>query len=256
MEEKKKLALSVEDVEITYRVVNPLRFTQLLRRKKKAEKGFRAVKGISFQVEQGEIVGIVGKNGSGKSTLLRAIAGIYAADRGKIDTFGHSVGLMAIGVGFQNALSGRDNIYLSGMLMGFSKSEIQKKEQEIIDFSELGSFIDKPVESYSSGMHSKLAFSITAIMESEIILIDETLSVGDRQFKRKSLDKMKELINRDDTTVLIVSHSDATLADLCSRVIWMHDGKVRMDGPAEEVLAAYSEFMDAASKNNPGGDSQ
>lgn len=248
MDETKKLALSVEDVEITYRVVNPLRFKELIRRKKKANKGFRAVKGISFQVEQGEIVGIVGRNGSGKSTLLRAIAGIYSADAGKIETFGHSVELMSIGVGFQNVLSGRDNIYLNGMLMGFSKSEIQKKEQEIIEFSELGEFIDNPVESYSSGMHSKLAFSITAIMESEIILIDETLSVGDREFKKKSLEKMKELINREDTTVLIVSHSDATLAELCSRVIWMHDGKVRMDGPTAEVLAAYSEFMDAASR--------
>lgn len=248
MDETKNLALSVEDVDITYRVVKPLRFKELVHRTKKADKGFRAVKGVSFQVKQGEIVGIVGKNGSGKSTLLRAIAGIYAPDGGKIDTFGHSVGLMAIGVGFQNALSGRDNIYLSGMLMGFSKAEIQQKEQEIIEFSELGEFIDKPVESYSSGMHSKLAFSITAIMESEIMLIDETLSVGDRRFKKKSLGKMKELIHREDTTVLIVSHSDATLADLCSRVIWMHDGKVRMDGPAKEVLEAYSEFMDAASK--------
>lgn len=256
MEETKKCALSLEDVEITYRVVKPLRIKQLANWKKDTNKGFRAVKGISFQVKQGEIVGIIGKNGSGKSTLLRAIAGIYSPDAGKIDTFGHSVGLMAIGVGFQNVLSGRDNIYLSSMLMGFSKSEIQKKEQEIIDFSELGDFIDEPVESYSSGMHSKLAFSITAIMESEIMLIDETLSVGDRSFKKKSLEKMKELINREDTTVLIVSHSDTTLAELCSRVIWMHDGKVRMDGPAEEVLAAYSQFMDEASKNNPGGSAQ
>ena len=249
MDETKKVALSVENVGITYRVVKPLRFKELVRRKKRTpNKGFQAVKGISFQVEQGEIVGIVGKNGSGKSTLLRAIAGIYSPDAGKIDTFGHSVGLMAIGVGFQNALSGRDNIYLSGMLMGFPKSEIQKKEQEIIEFSELGEFIDNPVESYSSGMHSKLAFSITAIMESEIILIDETLSVGDRNFKKKSLEKMKELITREDTTVLIVSHSETTLAELCGRVIWMHDGRVRMDGPTGEVLAAYSAFMDEASR--------
>lgn len=249
MDGTKNVALSLENVEITYRVVKPLRFKQLVSRKnKRANKGFQAVKGISFQVEQGEIVGIVGKNGSGKSTLLRAIAGIYSPDAGKIDAFGHSVELMAIGVGFQNVLSGRDNIYLSSMLMGFSKEEIQKKEQEIIDFSELGEFIDNPVESYSSGMHSKLAFSITAIMEAEIILIDETLSVGDRSFEKKSLEKVKELINREDTTVLLVSHSNSTLAELCSRVIWMHEGKIRMDGPTEEVLAAYNEFMDATSE--------
>lgn len=242
------LTLSVRDVEITYRVVKPIRVVDLIRHRAPKEKYFQAVKGVSFDIKHGEIVGLIGKNGSGKSTLLRAVAGIYSPDNGTIDTFRHTVGLMAIGVGFQNVLSGRDNIYLSGMLMGFSKEEIRKKEQEIIDFSELGSFIDEPVESYSSGMHSKLAFSITAIMESEIMLIDETLSVGDRRFKRKSLEKMKELINREDTTVLIVSHSDVTLAELCSRVIWMHDGKIRMDGPTKEVLAAYSEFMDRKTK--------
>lgn len=244
------LALSIRDVEITYRTVKPVRVADLIRRRIPKGKYFQAVKGVSFDVKHGEIVGIIGKNGSGKSTLLRAVAGIYSPDNGTIDTFGHTVGLMAIGVGFQNVLSGRDNIYLSGMLMGFSKEEIRKKEQEIIDFSELGSFIDEPVESYSSGMHSKLAFSITAIMESEIMLIDETLSVGDRRFKQKSLTKMKELINREDTTVLIVSHSDVTLAELCSRVIWMHDGKIRMDGSAEEVLAAYSAFMDEPEKKD------
>ena len=244
MDRMKELALSIRDVEISYRIVKSLKVADLIRHREPAGKFFHAVKGISFDLRQGEIVGIIGKNGSGKSTLLRAIAGIYSPDKGIIETFGHTAGLMAIGVGFQNVLSGRDNIYLSGMLMGFSKEDIRKKEQEIIDFSELGAFIDEPVESYSSGMHSKLAFSITAILQAEIMLIDETLSVGDRQFKRKSLAKMKELINRDDTTVLIVSHSDTTLAELCSRIIWMHDGVIRMDGPAEEVLAAYNAFMD------------
>lgn len=246
MEYHEKLSLSVENVEIAYRVVKPLKIADIIKKRKK-DKLFRAVKGVSFVVYPGEIVGIVGRNGSGKSTLLRAIANIYAPDKGRIDTYGQSVGLMAIGVGFQNALSGRDNIYLSGMLMGFSKEYIRQKEQQIIEFSELEAFIDEPVESYSSGMHSKLAFSITAIMESDIMLIDETLSVGDRAFKKKSLAKMKELIRREDKTVLIVSHSNETLAELCSRIIWMDSGIIRMDGPVEVVLAAYSEYMDKKS---------
>lgn len=247
MDENNQPALSLQDVEISYRTVKPLRFFELLRRGS-SQQYFHAVKGVSFALRQGEIVGIVGNNGSGKSTLLRAIAGIYAPDKGSINTFGRTAALMAIGVGFQNALSGRDNIYLSGMLMGFSKKQIQEKERDIIAFSELEAFIDQPVESYSSGMHSKLAFSITAILESKIILIDETLSVGDRRFRQKSLDKMKELITREDTTVLIVSHSDGTLAELCSRVLWMHDGIIKMDGPTQEVLAAYNRFMDDSGK--------
>lgn len=247
MDNEKEIVLSVRDVEISYRVVESLRLADLIRRRGAGKKQFRAVKGISFDVRQGEIVGIIGKNGSGKSTLLRAIANIYSPDKGSIDTHGRSVGLMAIGIGFQPALTGRDNIYLSGMLMGFSKEQVRAKEQEIIEFSELGDFIDKTVDSYSSGMHSKLAFSITAVMESDIMLIDETLSVGDRAFKQKSMAKMQELINQDDKTVVLVSHSDTTLSDLCSRVIWMHDGKIRMDGPTEEVLDCYREFMDRAS---------
>lgn len=250
MDEMNDVVLSLRDVEIAYRVVKPLKIADLIRQREPAGKYFRAVRGVSFDLHRGEIVGIVGKNGSGKSTLLRAIAGIYSPDKGEINTFGHTAGLMAIGVGFQNALSGRDNIYLSGMLMGFHKEEIKAKEQEIIDFAELGSFIDEPVESYSSGMHSKLAFSITTILESDIILIDETLSVGDRRFKQKSLGRMKKLINQDETTVLIVSHSDTTLAELCSRVIWMHDGVVKMDGPTEEVLEAYGAFMDDRAKGS------
>lgn len=248
MDNTKDIVLSARDVEIAYRVVQPLKLADLIKKRGRGteEKLFRAVKGVSFDVRQGEIVGIIGKNGSGKSTLLRAIANIYSPDKGSIDTYGHSVGLMAIGIGFQASLTGRDNIYLSGMLMGFTKEQIREKEQEIIEFSELGDFIDKTVDSYSSGMHSKLAFSITAVMESDIMLIDETLSVGDRAFKKKSMAKMQDLISQEDKTVVVVSHSDTTLADLCSRVIWMHDGKIKMDGPTEEVLACYREFTDGA----------
>ncbi len=245
MMDKKRMVLSVKDVEICYRVVRPLFFLQVFRKgRKKKSRYFRAVKGVSFDIGQGEIVGIIGKNGSGKSTLLRAIAGIYDPDKGQIDLCGNSVGLMAIGVGFINELSGRDNIYLSGMLLGFSRSQIDKKVDEIIAFSELGDFIDETVGSYSSGMYSKLAFSITAIMEMDILLVDETLSVGDRRFKRKSQDKMLELIQRDDKTVLIVSHNTGTLKDLCQRVLWLDDGKIVMDGETQQVLNAYEQKVD------------
>ena len=167
----------------------------------------KAVDDLSFEIRQGEILGLLGPNGSGKSTMLRAIAGIFSPDEGKIDLHGHSVSLLSIGVGFQKELTGRENIVLSGMLLGFGEEEIKKKTEEIIEFSELEEFIDMPVRTYSSGMYSKLAFSITAILETDIMLIDEVLSVGDHKFKKKSYKKMKQLIGKKDRTVVIVSHN-------------------------------------------------
>ena len=144
---------------------------------------------MSFNVPKGNILGIVGKNGSGKSTMLNAIAGIFAPDSGTIDLKGNSVSLLSIGVGFQRELTGRENIILSGMLLGFSEKAVRERMEEIIEFSELGKFIDAPVRTYSSGMYSKLAFSITAILETDIMLIDEVLSVGDARFKKKVITK-------------------------------------------------------------------
>ncbi len=238
-------AISVKDVKIQYRVMNKMSLLKAILNPKKFSKTeyFEAVKGISFEVEKGKILGIVGKNGSGKSTLLRAIAGIFCPDEGTIDLHGHSISLLSIGVGFQNALSGRENIFLSGMLLGFTKEQIEEKLDEIIEFSELGTFIDRPVKTYSSGMHSKLAFSITAILETEIMLIDEVLSVGDAKFKKKSYAKMKSLIDNKDRTVIIVSHSSETLKNLCDNILWIHDGEMKMLGTVDEVLPKYNEFM-------------
>lgn len=188
-------------------------------------------------------MGVVGKNGSGKSTMLKAIAGIFTADEGEIDLHGHSISLLSIGVGFDKRLSGRENIFLSGLLLGFSEKQIKEKMDEIIEFSELGNFIDKPVKTYSSGMYSKLAFSITAILETEIMLIDEVLSVGDAKFKKKSYKKMKSLINQKNRTVIIVSHSSDTLRKLCDTILWLHDGEIKMLGSVDEVLPVYEEFM-------------
>ena len=237
--------ISVKDIKIRYRFLKKVSLIKSMFSFKKLNKTeyFEAVKGVSFEVEKGQILGIVGKNGSGKSTLLRAIAGIFSPDEGSIDLHGHNVSLLSIGVGFNTSLTGRENIYLSGMLLGFTREQIDAKLDEIIEFSELGKFIDRPVKTYSSGMHSKLAFSITAILETEIMLIDEVLSVGDVKFKKKSYEKMKSLIEDRDRTVIIVSHSTETLQKLCDNILWIHDGEMKMLGTVDEVLPKYNEFM-------------
>ncbi len=240
-----EIAITVKDLKIRYKSVQAYSIKKSLLRMKNAEtKEFEAVRGISFEVKQGEILGITGKNGSGKSTMLRALANIFSADEGSIDLHGHSVSLLAIGVGFMKDLTGRENIMLSGMLLGFTEEQVREKMPEIIDFAGLGKFIDMPVRTYSSGMYSKLAFSITAILETEIMLIDEVLSVGDEKFKKKSYKKMKSLISNRDRTVVIVSHNLNTLEELCDRVLWMHDGKMKKIGEPHEVLEEYREFMD------------
>ena len=242
--DKNDIAIEVNNLWIGYKNIQAYSIKKSLLKLKKAHVGeFQAVKGVSFTVPKGEILGIIGKNGSGKSTMLKALAGIFSPDQGTIDLKGHTVSLLSIGVGFQKEVTGRENILLSGMLLGFSEEEIRAKMPEIIEFAELGKFIDMPVKTYSSGMHSKLAFSITAILETEIMLIDEVLSVGDAKFKKKSYAKMKELISNKNRTVVIVSHSIDTLKDLCDRVMWMHDGEIKMIDEPETVLEQYEEFM-------------
>ena len=237
-------SITVRDLKIRYKSVQAYSIKKsLLRFMGVDTEAFEAVRGISFDVKQGEILGITGKNGSGKSTLLRALANIFSADEGSIDLHGHSVSLLAIGVGFKNEMTGRENIMLSGMLLGFSEKEVRERMDEIIDFAGLGKFIDMPVRTYSSGMYSKLAFSITAILETDIMLIDEVLSVGDEKFKKKSYAKMKSLISQRNRTVVIVSHNLKTLEELCDRVMWMHEGKIVKIGEPKEVLQEYREFM-------------
>lgn len=239
-----EFAIIVENLYIRYKSLKSYSIKKNLLRLKKSEADeFEAVKGVSFKVPKGEIMGIIGKNGSGKSTMLRAIAGIFSADEGSIDLCGNKVALLSIGVGFNQRLTGRENILLSGMLLGYTETEVRAKMQEIIDFAEIGQFIDKPVRTYSSGMHSKLAFAITTVLETDVMLVDEVLSVGDERFKKKSFNKMKELISNKERTVMIVSHNIAQLNELCDTVMWMHEGKIIKIGPSEEVLAEYKEFM-------------
>ena len=243
MEEKH--AIEVKDLVISYQNLKKTSIKKtLLHLKRQKPDRFVAVKGISFYVREGEILGIIGKNGSGKSTTLNALAGIFSPDSGSIDLNGHSISLLSIGVGFIREMTGRENITLSGMLLGFTEEQVKAKEQEIIDFAEIGEFIDMPVRTYSSGMYSKLAFSITAILETDIMLIDEVLSVGDQKFKKKSYEKMKSLISNKDRTVVIVSHSIETLKQLCDTVMWMHEGQIKRIGDPSEVLDEYVAFME------------
>ena len=245
---EKKIALSVRDLHIFYRGLKKTSIRSSWMRLKDKVEIFEALKGVSFDLEEGKILGIIGKNGSGKSTMLRAIAGIFSPDEGTIDLHGRRVSLLSIGVGFNKKLTGRENVYLSGMLLGFSEEQIAEKEKEIIDFADIGKFIDRPVKTYSSGMYSKLAFAITAILETDIMLIDEVLSVGDQRFKEKSYNKMKELISDDTRTVVIVSHSLSTIEELCDEVLWLNDGEMIEQGDPAEVLPRYTEFMKSNQK--------
>ena len=237
-------AIVVKDLKIRYKCMKPTSIKKnLLHFRKTQVEKFEALHGVTFSVKKGDVIGIVGKNGSGKSTLLNTIAGIFSPDEGSVELNSDSVGLMSLGVGFQRMMSGRENILISGMLLGFSEEEVRAKMDEIITFAGLGQFIDMPVKTYSSGMYSKLAFAITAILEPEILLIDEVLSVGDANFKKKSFAKIKELIADRNRTVLIVSHSLESLRTLCNQILWLHEGNLMKIGPTDEVLAEYEAFM-------------
>ena len=239
----KELALKVDHVSIDYHDLSHMSLHQsVLKGEAKRSNVVRAVNDVSFTVDKGEILGIVGRNGSGKTTLLRAIAGIFQPDEGTIDTFDNRVSLMAIGIGFNGNNTGRENILKSGMLLGCSLDYVKEHMDAIIEFSELGEFIDRPVRTYSSGMYSKLSFAVTAILDTDIMLVDEVLSVGDEHFRQKSYKKMEELM-LSDRTVLIVSHATNTLKKFCDKVLWINDSRLMMIGETEKVLSAYDESM-------------
>ncbi|MDD6274963.1 MAG: ABC transporter ATP-binding protein [Clostridiaceae bacterium] len=232
--------ITARDVRIVYKTLKSLTIrNSLLSFRPGRMDTFEAIHPMSFETHEGDVVGIIGKNGSGKSTLLRAVSGIFSPDSGEIETYGNTVSLMALGVGFRPDLSGRENIFLSGLLLGFRESQIRERLDEIIEFSELGDFIDRPVRTYSNGMFSKLAFSISAIMEPDILLIDEVLSVGDAKFKKKSYQKIRTLLSERVKTAMIVSHNMDTLRTLCNRVLWIHEGHLVADGSTDEVIRAY-----------------
>lgn len=236
--------ITVSDVRVSFHNLKHMSIHQMIRNPAFGKtETTEALRGVSFSVGQGEIVGMIGRNGSGKTTLLKTISGIIQSDSGTVETGGQRISLMTLGAGFKDAATGRDNIMISGMLMDYPAEYIKAKMDEIIEFSELGEFIDRPVRTYSSGMFAKLSFAITAILEMDVMLVDEILSVGDEHFQQKSFERMRELITNEKRTGLIVSHDLDALREICTRVIWIHDGLVRMDGGTDEVIDAYARFM-------------
>ena len=204
---------------------------------------FRALEDVNFHIEKGQVCGIIGRNGAAKSTLLKIIAGVLAPTKGTVKVNGNIAPMLELGAGFDQDLSARENIYLNGAILGYSKEFLDQKYQDIVDFSELHEFMDNPIRTYSSGMMIRLAFSIATIVEPEILIVDEILSVGDASFAEKSGKRMRELMS-GGTTVLMVSHVLEQIREMCDRVIWMDHGKVIMDGDPDEVCDAYLSSID------------
>lgn len=196
---------------------------------------------ISFSVNKGEVLGIVGKNGAGKSTLLKIISGVLKPTKGKVTSYGNIVPMLELGSGFDMELSGRENIYLNGAILGYSQQFLDSKYDEILEFSELQEFIDMPIRNYSSGMLMRLAFSIATVVQPEILIVDEILAVGDEGFQNKSKARMLELMG-GGTTVLFVSHSLEQIEQMCDRVLWLENHKIKMLGSTPEVCQAYRAY--------------
>lgn len=197
-----------------------------------------ALKDVSFEVQPGEVIGIIGRNGAGKSTLLKILSRITEPTSGEVMLHGRVASLLEVGTGFHPELTGRENIYLNGTILGMQKAEIDYKFDEIVAFSEIEKFLDTPVKRYSSGMYVRLAFAVAAHLEPEILLVDEVLAVGDAAFQKKCLGKMED-VARHGRTILFVSHNTSAVQSLCSRTIWIDTGGIRMEGPSSAVVAAY-----------------
>lgn len=204
-------------------------------------KEFRALKHISFKVRPGEVVGLVGTNGSGKSTMLKIIAGVLEASEGECVVRGNIAPLIELGAGFDMELTARENIYLNGSLLGYTRQFLDAHFDEIVDFAELRDFVDMPLKNYSSGMVARIAFAIATITEPDVLIVDETLSVGDVFFQRKCEDRIRHFIESGSVTVLFVSHDIDQVERICQRAVWIEKGDLRMDGPVVEVCTAYRE---------------
>lgn len=207
-----------------------------------SRKKVEALRDVSFTVRSGETIGLIGRNGCGKSTLFRVLAGIFRPDRGTLVRHCDRVSLLALNVGFDPNLSGADNLIISCMFLGASRREARAMFDEIVEFSELGEFIDEPLKTYSSGMVARLGFSVGLKMKADLLLIDEVLGVGDAAFREKATNAMKQRINSDQA-VMLASHSDGTILELCERVIWLENGAVRQQGDPAAVLQAYRQHI-------------
>jgi len=244
------LAISVKDLGVTYRTsfqATPT-FKETIVRLGRGQRVVREVKAlqeVSFDVQHGTVLGIIGHNGAGKSTLLRTIAGILPPNQGSVEVRGRVSTLLALGVGFNGYLTGRENVILGGLAAGLSREQVEDKFEEIAAFADLGDFIDMPMRTYSSGMYSRLAFSVAVNMDPDILLIDEALSAGDTKFKRRASAKMSEIMNTA-RTMLLVSHGLGTIKDLCNDCIWMDHGRLMMRGTPDDCVAAYNESVNAS----------
>jgi len=238
---KVKKAIRVVDVSKKFKLVydKPYTLKERLVFWNKTKTGYHEVlKHVSLDIEKGETVALIGVNGSGKSTLLKLMTRIIYPNEGNIEIDGKLTSLLELGAGFHPDFTGRENIYFNASIFGLTAAEIDSRVSEIIEFSELGSFIDSPVRTYSSGMYMRLAFSVAINVDAEILLIDEILAVGDQHFQEKCFNKLKEL-KKSGKTIVIVSHSLESVKDLCDRAIWIYDGEIRMDGNCSKVINEY-----------------
>lgn len=240
----KEITISARDVAMRFRLSDDriLSLKEFVTRKLSGKikiSEFWALKGISFDVHKGEVLGIIGRNGSGKSTLLKCISGILKPTRGSVSCNGNIVPMLELGSGFDPDLTGRENVFLNGAILGYTEEFLKEKFDEILEFSELGEFIDVPIRNYSSGMMARLAFSVATVVNPQILIVDEILSVGDEAFQAKSRARMMELMG-GGTTVLFVSHSLDQIREMCDRVLWIDSGEMKMFGPTDEVCNAYS----------------
>jgi ABC-type polysaccharide/polyol phosphate transport system ATPase subunit len=243
-----RLSIQVEDVSVTYRTSferAPTVSTTIKRlgRRERIVREIEALRGVSFEVEHGKVLGVVGANGAGKSTLVRTIAGILPPTAGRIEVHGRVSTLLALGVGFNRKLSGRENVVLGGLAAGLTREHLHEKYEEIVAFAELEDFMDMPMNTYSSGMYGRLGFSVAVNMDPDILLIDEALSVGDAKFRKKSFEKMRELCS-EDRTIVLVSHALGSIEELCDQAIWIHKGELRMEGEPSDVIHAYTSFLE------------
>jgi ABC-type polysaccharide/polyol phosphate transport system ATPase subunit len=243
-----RLSIQVQDVSVTYRTSferAPTVSTTIKRlgRRERIVREIEALQDVSFEVEHGKVLGVVGANGAGKSTLVRTIAGILPPTSGRIEVHGRVSTLLALGVGFNRKLSGRENVVLGGLAAGLTREHLHEKYEEIVAFAELEDFMDMPMNTYSSGMYGRLGFSVAVNMDPDILLIDEALSVGDAKFRKKSFEKMRELCS-EDRTIVLVSHALGSIEELCDQAIWIHQGELRMEGEPSDVIHAYTSFLE------------
>lgn len=240
---KKKKMIEIDNVSMRFRLSEDriMSLKEFVTKKisgKVTHNEFFALKNLSFDVYKGEVMGIIGHNGSGKSTLLKVISGILKPTQGRVECYGNIVPMLELGSGFDSDLTGKENIFLNGAILGYSEEFLNEKYHQILQFSELGEFINVPIRNYSSGMMMRLAFSVATVVNPRILIVDEILAVGDESFQAKSRERMMELMS-GGTTVLFVSHSLEQIREMCNRVIWLDHGEIKMIGNAKDVCDEY-----------------